>query len=45
MAIFYTIKANEKYHSNKVTIFKKDINKDTISDFKNGLKNTAWADA
>ena len=44
-AIFYTIKANEKHHSNNVTSFKKDINKDTITDFKNLLKNTAWADA
>ena len=41
---FCTIKANEKYHSNDVTTFKRDINKDTISDFKYLLKHVAWTD-
>ena len=43
-AIFCTIKANGKYHSNDVTSFKGDINKDTISDFKYLLKNVTWID-
>ena len=37
-ANFCTIKANQKYHSNNVTTFKRDINKDTIGDFKYLLK-------
>ena len=43
-AIFCTIKANEKYHFNDVTTFKRDMNKDRISDFKYILKNDAWKD-
>ena len=39
--IFCTKKANEKYHSSNVTTFKRDINKDTISDLKYLLKNIA----
>ena len=29
--IFCSVKANEKYNSNDVTTFKRDINKDTIN--------------
>ena len=42
--IFSTIKSNEKYHSNNVTTFKRDQNKDTLSDFKYLLKKIAWTD-
>ena len=42
--IFCTIKSNEKYHSNNVTTFKRDKNKDTLSDFKYLLKKIAWTD-
>ena len=38
-AIFYTIKANEKQHTNNATSFKRDISKDTVSDFKYVLKD------
>ena len=40
--IFFSVKANEKYNSNDVTTFKRDINEDTITDFKYLLKNVAW---
>ena len=40
-AIFCTIKANEKYHSNNVTTLKRNMNKDT-GDFKYLLKIVTW---
>ena len=43
-AIFCTIKAYEKYHSNKFRTFKSDTNKDTKGIFKYFLKNIAWRD-
>ena len=42
-AIFFTIKLNEKYHYSN-PIFKRDISKDTISDFKYLFKNITWTD-
>ena len=42
--IFCTIKANEKYYSNNAMFFKRDINKDTISDLEHLWKNIAWTD-
>ena len=42
-AIFFTIKVNEKYHYSS-PIFKRYINKDTISDFKYLFKNITWTD-
>ena len=42
-AIFFTIKVNEKYHCSS-PIFKRYINKDTISDFKYLFKNITWTD-
>ena len=40
--IFCTIKANQKYYSNNAIFFKRDINKDAISDFEHLWKNIAW---
>ena len=42
-AIFFTIKLNEKYHYSN-PIFKRDISKDTISDFKYLFKNITRTD-